>query len=71
MAGGWNKGQSSALAKLSVQEIWMIKRAYKGGRSISFIARTVGVHRKTIQNIIHNRSYLWVPEEGEDNDPRI
>ena len=68
MAGGWNKGLSSALAKLTAREVLLVRRAYAGGRSISFIARTMGVHRKTIQNIVHNRSYLWVDESMREED---
>ena len=66
MAGGWNKGLSSALAKLTLQEVLLVRRAYAGGRSISLIARTMNVHRKTIQNIVHGRSYLWVDEVAEE-----
>lgn len=84
MAGGWNKGQSSALAKLTYHEVLLVRQAYAAGKSVSFIARTTGVHRKTIQNIVYKRSYLWVDEltklrdaqqsesgDGGENDPRL
>ena len=68
MAGGWNKGQSSALAKLTLHEVLLVRRAYEEGKSISFISRALSVHRKTIQNIVHKRSYLWVDEVVEMRD---
>lgn len=63
MAGGWNKGRSSARAKFTVEEVKLIRKALQEGRSISFIARVFEVHRRTIQNIAHGRTYQWVEED--------
>jgi plasmid maintenance system antidote protein VapI len=68
MAGGWNRGQSSALAKLTLGEVLLVRQAHAEGKSISFISRTMKVHRKTIQNIVHKRSYLWVDRVVEMRD---
>lgn len=64
MPGGWNKGQSSARAKLTASEVRLIRKALASGKSISLVSRVFSVHRRTIQNIAHGRTYRWV-KEGE------
>lgn len=63
MAGGWNKGLSSALAKLSPSDVRKIRASELG---IKTLARLFDVSRKTIQNVKHRRTYRWVSEEVDN-----
>lgn len=62
MAGGWNKGRSSAQAKLSPDDVRKIRSSPLG---VKTLARLFDVSKKTIQNVKHRRYYQWVPEEDD------
>lgn len=60
MHGAHPRGERVGNAKLTADQVLSVRTAHRGGEAIKGIARRLGVHQSTIQDIVHRRSWRHI-----------